>query len=233
MTKLRSIIEVPLWFRRQKLSAFFTNEIEYKKRKAELRFWEERLSSKGGIDYWRKLYFDLYCHYLGAQQDSFAGKVLMDIGCGPHGVVSMFEAKFKLGVDPFVYHYRQMFNLHNKNNVKYLSCGGEDIPLPDETVDVVISRNAIDHVDDVRSTFCEVHRVLRNEGEIIFSINYQDEPSICEPHVLNDETLRTALQDIFDFEIVKRFPENYDSEIGGAGQFKYPHEIVTIRGTKL
>jgi len=208
----------------------FTDKIDTK-RKEELKFWRERLRSKGGIDYWRKLYFELYCHYLGVHQNSFVGKTLMDIGCGPHGAIGLFEAKFKIGVDPLAKDYHQLFNLP-RQDIIYLSCEAENIPLVDETVDVVISRNAIDHVDDIINTFCEIYRVLRKGGEIILSVNYQEESHICEPHVLNDRIIRTLLQGKFFYEIVRRFPANYDSGIGGFGQFKYPYEIVLIAGVK-
>lgn len=207
------------------------NKLETK-RNAELTFWRENLCSKGGIDYWRRLYFELYCHYLGVHQHSFAGKILMDIGCGPHGAISLFEAKSKIGVDPLAKDYHRLFDLSGQD-VVYLHCGAENIPLVNEMIDVVISRNAIDHVDDLTSTFCEIHRVLRNGGEIILSVNYQEKPTTCEPHVLNDGALGAMLQGRFAYEIVKRFPVNYDSGIGGFGQFRYPHEIALIRGTKL
>ena len=105
--------------------------------------------------------------------------------------------------------------------------------MVDEIVDVVISRNAIDHVDDVTNTFSEIRRVLRKWGEIILSVNYREKPTACEPHILNDKTLRAVLQGRFAYEIVRRFPVNYDSGIGDFGQFRYPHEIAVIRGTKL
>jgi SAM-dependent methyltransferase len=199
---------------------------------AELKFWKTRLSTKGGIPYWRNLYFQLYCHYLDVNRESFSGKAIVDIGCGPHGAISCFDAKLKYGIDPLVNEYCQLFDLSNQD-VVYLACGSEKIPLIDGAVDLVLSRNAIDHVDNVTKAVDEIHRILRHGGEILLSVNYQDNATTCEPHVINDKALKNLLEGNFAYDIVKEFPRNYDAGIGGFGQFKYPHKIVLISGTKL
>ena len=204
-----------------------------KKNKAELNFWQERFALKGGKLYWRNIYFQLYCHYLEIEKNSFRDKVFVDIGCGPHGASGCFEAKIKFGIDPLVDIYNQEFNLHDQPDVIYLNCGAEKIPLINGFVDAVISRNAIDHIDNVEEVISEVHRILHKGGEIHFAVNYQEDSTVCEPNVLNDEIVRNLLNGKFDYEIKKRFPKNYDSEIGGVGQFKYPHEIVLINGNKI
>jgi len=203
-----------------------------KKNKAALEFWKTRLSTKGGVPYWRKLYFELYCHYLSISKESLSGKVVVDVGCGPHGAISCFDAKLKYGIDPLVNRYQQLFDLSNQD-VVYLACGAEKMPIMDGSVDSVISRNAIDHVDNITKAVNEINRILRQGGEIILSVNYQDSASIAEPHVINDKVLQSLFQGKFTYDIAKRFPRNYDAGIGGLGQFRYPHEIVQVRGTKL
>lgn len=210
----------------------FKRQSEKHKRSEELRFWRERLASKGGLSYWRDLYVQLYCCYLNVARDSFANKVVADIGCGPHGALSLFEARVRFGIDPLANEYHRAFNL-GSDPVIYLSCGAEQIPLLDGAVDVVISRNAIDHVDDFSATIGEIHRIMARGGEIHLAINYQEEPTVCEPNVIRDKDLREAFAGRFKYEITKRFPTGYDAEIGGVGQFKYPHEIVQVKGTKI
>jgi len=220
----------------QKLKCFpVIRRLEIKNREkhtAAIEFWKTRLSTKGGIHYWRNLYFKLYCHYLDISKESLSGKVVVDVGCGPHGAISCFDAKLKYGIDPLVNRYHKLFDLSNQD-VIYLACGSEKIPLIDGAVDLVISRNAIDHVDNVTKAVDEIHRILRQGGEILLSVNYQDSATTAEPHVINDKVLQSLFQGKFTYDIVKRFPRNYDAGIGGLGQFKYPHEIVLVRGTKL
>lgn len=215
----------------KKLKQFLLPDNVAKKNISELNWWKKRLSEKGGVAYWRDLYVQLYCHYLEIKKESFQGKIVLDIGCGPHGAISCFDAKLKFAVDPLVHEYHRSFDLSGQD-VIYLSCGSEKIPLLDGSVDVVLSRNAIDHVDNVEETISELHRVLRPGGEIILSINYQEFAHVCEPNVINEKILRGLLDDKFTYEIVKKFPRGHDSEIGGPGQFTYEHEIVLVKGTK-
>lgn len=182
--------------------------------------------------YWRDVYFRLYCHYLNIQRHTFINQIIADIGCGPHGAVGCFEAKLKFAIDPLVGVYNNEFDLLDQKDVIYLNCGAENVPLIDGLLDVVISRNSLDHVDNVENVIEEVHRLLRKGGEIYFAINYQESPTICEPHVFNDNILHQLFSSKFDYHIEKRFPKDYDSCIGGAGQFKYPHDIVLIKGVK-
>jgi len=214
------------------LGKTFKDKIEFQKRREELDFWLDRFSKNGGVKYWRDLYFQLYCHFLCIDKDYFKNKILMDIGCGPHGVLDYFDAKFKIGIDPLVDFYKKELGLSNSISNKYIACGGEDIPLPDESVDAIMSRNALDHVDNVEGTFKEIHRLLKKDGEVVFAINYQYEPTVCEPHVLTDETIDNLLKNLFNYKIIKKYPAYYDAKIGDKNQFVYPHEIVTITGTK-
>lgn len=208
----------------------------------ELRFWKrlfaaeggaaEGGTAEGGIAYWRDLYFRLYCHYLGIEKESFQGKVVADIGCGPHGAIGLFDARRRYGIDPLLGRYQRLFDMTDQE-VDYLSCGAESIPLSSGTIDVVISRNALDHVDDLASAVDEIHRILRCGGDIVLCVNYQEAPTQCEPQVIDDALLGRLLDGRFSHEIVKRFPKGYDSKIGEAGQFVYPHEIVTVRGRRV
>lgn len=198
----------------------------------ELRFWKKLLATKGGIAYWRDLYYQLYCHYLGIEKRSFEGKVVADIGCGPHGAIGLFEARRRFGIDPLLDRYTKCFDM-TAQGVEYLSCGAESISLADGAVDVVVSRNALDHVDDLASVIDEIGRILKPEGEIILSVNYQEAPTRCEPQVIDDARLGRLLEGKFSHHIVRRFPKGHDSGIGVAGQFVYPHEIVTVRGGRL
>ena len=58
----------------------------------------------------------------------------------------------------------------------------EDIPLPDSSVDVVWSQDAILHSGDREKVFDEVHRVLAKGGQLIFTDPMQSED--CSPEVL-------------------------------------------------
>jgi ubiquinone/menaquinone biosynthesis C-methylase UbiE len=50
-------------------------------------------------------------------------------------------------------------------------CSAEEIPLPDESVDVIISIASLDHVPDYRRALAETRRLLRKGGIFILTLN--------------------------------------------------------------
>jgi ubiquinone/menaquinone biosynthesis C-methylase UbiE len=52
-----------------------------------------------------------------------------------------------------------------------LKCSAEEIPLPDESVDVILSIASLDHVPDYRKALAEVSRLLRKGGIFVLTLN--------------------------------------------------------------
>jgi SAM-dependent methyltransferase len=49
---------------------------------------------------------------------------------------------------------------------------GMNLSLKDNSIDYIISNDVFEHIPDVRKTFMEVYRVLKNGGECIFTIPF-------------------------------------------------------------
>jgi ubiquinone/menaquinone biosynthesis C-methylase UbiE len=64
-------------------------------------------------------------------------------------------------------------NLKRLSSTKYMciKCSAEEIPLPDESVDVIISLASLDHVPDYSKALAEVKRLLRTNGLFIMTLN--------------------------------------------------------------
>ncbi|MBA3713608.1 MAG: methyltransferase domain-containing protein [Pyrinomonadaceae bacterium] len=52
-----------------------------------------------------------------------------------------------------------------------LKCSAEDIPLPDESVDVILCIASFDHIPDYRKALGEVRRLLRKGGIFMLTLN--------------------------------------------------------------
>jgi SAM-dependent methyltransferase len=52
-----------------------------------------------------------------------------------------------------------------------LKCSAEDVPLPDESVDIILSIASLDHIPDYRTALAEVSRLLRKGGIFILTLN--------------------------------------------------------------
>lgn len=133
---------------------------------------------------------DKYLRHLGVPADVFAGTSVLEIGCGPVPYALCFTGCDITGLDPLAGLYQQVgYPLTSYSpRMKYLTAGGEKIPLLDRSVDVVLSVNAIDHVDDFEQTGREIDRVLKTDGTVLLEVHYHP-PTHLEPHVLNDSVL--------------------------------------------
>jgi ubiquinone/menaquinone biosynthesis C-methylase UbiE len=138
-----------------------------------------------------------YLDALALPADAFAGKTVVDIGCGPMGSVLLFEDANIIGVDPLVNVYRAIgypIDAYSER-LSYLACRAEQINLPNASVDAVISVNAIDHVDNFEECAKEIKRILKPGGKVRFEVHYH-EARVCEPHELNDQRMLDCYGDI-------------------------------------
>jgi ubiquinone/menaquinone biosynthesis C-methylase UbiE len=68
--------------------------------------------------------------------------------------------------------------------VLYLNTGAEHLPLVSGSVDVVLARNSLDHVDDPVQALAEAQRILRPGGTFILLFDVDHAPTATEPHSL-------------------------------------------------
>ncbi len=150
----------------------------------------------------------------------FDGKVVVDIGPGCVGFPDACPAKRSFGVDPLAEAYREA-GLLLESEAVYLDVPAEDIPLLSGTVDVVVCRNSLDHVDRPTTVLGEIHRLLRTGGELILNVDLDHPASPTEPHEISRESLRSWLA---DFEILRE--QEWDH--GHAGSDQPGHAIVIV-----
>ncbi len=134
---------------------------------------------------------DWYCQQIEIDLDTFSGQVIIDIGCGPIASLHSFKAKVKFGVDVLARSY-QPFGILDHDMI-YLAAPAEDLPFIDGYVDVVISVNALDHVDDFETAIEEIHRVLKDVGRVYLAFNLEHAPTLQEPTTLNKKRVLDAL----------------------------------------
>lgn len=120
------------------------------------------------------------------------GKVVADFGCGPRGSLCWATAaKERIGIDVLAHAYRR-FGIE-RHNMRYVQCTERSVPLPANSVDVLFTLNAMDHVDSFVQMSREVVRVLGPCGEFIGSLNLDEPPTTCEPQTLTEDVVREHL----------------------------------------
>jgi len=169
---------------------------------AEFEFWRKIRDDAGGAlqnSYYEQLFTDQF----GLPREFFAGKRILDIGCGPRGSLEwVTEAARRVGLDPLADRYRDLGI--NEHAMEYCSAQAESIPFPDESFDIVSSLNSLDHVDDLRRTLEEITRILVSGGSFLVEVEFGHRPTDTEPvEIPKDfvESLRPTFQILFN----KRF----------------------------
>jgi SAM-dependent methyltransferase len=122
--------------------------------------------------------------------DHFAGKTILDLGCGPYPLSIAFEDCHIIGLDPLVHEYEAAgFPLSEfADRVTFVRGFAEDMPFSSKSFDAVISVNAIDHVDDFAGAAREISRVLKEDGVLRMQVHYHA-PTKLEPNALDDDKI--------------------------------------------
>ena len=134
--------------------------------KAEVDFWkyDAQRHTHFSKQYWEK---ELE-NYLGhVQFDDFAQKRVLEVGCGPKGMIHYITAGQKVGVDPLIEEYQKVGILED-GKVPHVTGIGEKLDFPEEDFDIIICFNVLDHSKEPLKVCREMYRVLKKSGKIIF-----------------------------------------------------------------
>ncbi len=102
----------------------------------------------------------------------FKNKSVCEIGCGPFGVIYFLDAKERIGVDPLLWYYEKMGLLSPERAKEMTLINGEGEDLKDvgnNSVDIVICFNVLDHTREPEKVLLEAKRILKPHG--IFCLN--------------------------------------------------------------
>lgn len=147
--------------------------------------------------------------YLGRDAKWMQDKTVVSIGCGCTGDLSAFPAAVKIAVDPLLSVYQKLgLLIENEvgNRTIYLTMGAESLPLLDDFADVIICRNALDHMPNPAVALKEIWRILTNDGSLFVSVDIGGAPTPDEPIVFSAESLCGLLDEHFE---VTTFADNY------------------------
>lgn len=134
-----------------------------------------------------------YLRDLQLSASAFEGGRVADFGSGPLPTLLVFNNCERYCLDHLMDTYRQIgYPLEEyERQITFVNCKSECVPFPDAFFDAVLSRNALDHVDDFQKTASEMKRVLRPGGVLRILVNYHP-PTKTETQMLSDELVTRA-----------------------------------------
>jgi len=138
-----------------------------------------------------------------AERDAkwLSDKTIVSIGCGCTCDLSAFPAAVKIGIDPLLYVYQKLGLLmpdEAGTSTVHLPVGAENLPLLDDFADLVICRNALDHMPKPEIALAEIRRTLKGDGIFFASVDIGGAPTPDEPTVFSVESLRALVGEQFD-----------------------------------
>jgi SAM-dependent methyltransferase len=160
--------------------------------------------------------------YLERDVSWFRDKTVVSIGCGCTGDLAAFPAAVKIAIDPLLGVYQKLGMLLDDEvggRTIYLSVGAENLPLLDNCADLVLCRNALDHMPDPAVALAELWRILRQDGALFASVDIGGVPTPDEPTVFSVESLRELLAERLE---VTRYVDSYP-----------PHSVGRLGSVRL
>lgn len=144
--------------------------------------------------------------------DWIRDKAIVSIGAGCSGDVAAWPAGSKIAVDPLAFTYQHLDMLiadrPGTAPTTYLSVGIESLPLLDDCADIILCRNALDHMHDPAAGLREIRRILKAEGIFFLWVDIGGLPTPDEPSPFTMDSLLRVLDREF---VVLSLDDRYKS----------------------
>lgn len=95
---------------------------------------------------------------------------VVEVGSGAHGLIFYFGAEHRVGVDPLAVSYGSLFPGWQAR-AQTIAAAGELLPFANDSFDVVLCDNVVDHAESPRKIVGELVRILTPGGLLYFTVN--------------------------------------------------------------
>jgi arsenite methyltransferase len=84
------------------------------------------------------------------------------------------EGSIVYGIDPWaeaVERAKRKIGFYEINNIKIIEGVAESIPLDDHSIDLIVSNNGLNNVDNLEKSLSECARILKQGGQLVMTVN--------------------------------------------------------------
>lgn len=144
-----------------------------------------------------------HLHRYAIAKELCAGKLVLDVACGEgYGCNLLAQTAVKvIGVDIDEVAIKRAKKIYKNLNIEFKVGSCSSIPIENNSVDVIVSFETIEHHDEHKEMFAEIKRVLKIDGILIISTpdkkRYSDDLNYKNPFHVKELYLK-------DFEILIR-----------------------------
>lgn len=115
--------------------------------------WEAALANEFSVDF-----------------GSFTGKRVLEVGCGCFGPIHYINAScFRVGIDPLLHNYRDILDIPSATHL--VTGLAEKLPFRDESFDIILCINVLDHVMEPQAALREIERIIAPKGLLFLDVN--------------------------------------------------------------
>jgi SAM-dependent methyltransferase len=169
-----------------------------------------------------RMLLDEVLSYCGHDEPWLRDKTVVSIGCGCTGDLVAWPASVKIAVDPLLYTYQKLGMLVDDSagtsRTVHLAVGIEALPLLDDCADLVICRNALDHMPDPTLGLRQICRILKDNAPLFLSVDIGGFPTPDEPIVFSVDSLKALLKE--EFAIVRHTDDHLSHSGWRAGSVR-------------
>ncbi len=115
------------------------------------------------------------------------GLTVLEIGGGATQLIDFFPSRNRHAVDPLADMYTTEFADVLNQDVIWKQAKAEELGYEDDTFDIVIARNVLDHVESLETVLSEIRRVVKKDGIVYVGLNVFSGPLYLYRYIHKDK----------------------------------------------
>jgi ubiquinone/menaquinone biosynthesis C-methylase UbiE len=153
-------------------------------------------------------------HYLAIKAD-IEGKEILEVGSGRGGgarhIAGTLKPKFYTGMDLAQSAVDLANKIHPLPNLKFIQGSAEAIPLPDDSIDVVVNVESCHAYGSVDKFLSEVKRVLKPGGRLLL-VDFRNEKNVENMSTLKAQLRNSGLKMLEEENITSNVIRSIEAE---------------------